>query len=143
MPYDEAKQRTWLSQAFKVGAALGLAGAWVTLGYGLFGTAVDREYAEELEAGGRFGVNFALYWPYYLLTLPVLGVAVLGLLRRPTTLVLIAVALAVDVLFATWILTVNENAYRIGLVEVALWAQLIHLLALGCLCLAWIVQPPE
>ncbi len=133
--------RAGWAHLFRIGAALAVLGAWTTLGYGLFGTAVDREFASELDAGGRFGVNFALYWPFYFLTLPVLAMSALALARRQARLLPPCAALTLSVVFATWMMTVRDNAYRPDLIEVALWAQLINLAALCCLSVARLVQP--
>jgi hypothetical protein len=61
-------------------SALAAAAAWGWLGYGLhFSTANQQEW-DDLDAGGRFAANFAVYWPYYLLTLAVAAVVIIALL---------------------------------------------------------------
>lgn len=84
-------------------AASLVAGAWATLGYGLLLSTPDPQEWQELEAGGRFAANFAVYLPYFALTLPVAITVALGLFWRhslaPTLLMLTAITIAG---FAYW-----------------------------------------
>ncbi|WP_433680536.1 hypothetical protein [Nocardia sp. CA-119907] len=56
----------YILQVIAVGA---LAAAWLAIGLGLFSGP-----AEDLEAGGRFAANFAVYWPFLFVISPVLFV---------------------------------------------------------------------
>ena len=137
----EHDRRRSVPHAFAVLSALAVVTGWAVLGHGLFGTPVDTHYADELDGGGWFGVNLALYWPFYLLTVPVVAGALSGLVRRPATLLPVASSLTLSALFTTWVISVDENAYRPELADAGLWVLAIDLGALVLLCTAALAQP--
>lgn len=78
--------------------------AWAMLGYGLLFSEHDLQAWDDLEAGGRFAANLAVYLPYLGLTPAIAAVVILGLLRPSTPLsVLVATAVVVIALFAWWV----------------------------------------
>jgi hypothetical protein len=93
-------------------ASLAVAAGWATLGYGMWFSPPDREAWGELEAGGRFALNFSAYAPYALLSLVVAVVVVLGLLPQPGWLSALAGMVALTALFTGWVLN------RPGLLDV-------------------------
>ncbi|TCC52150.1 hypothetical protein E0H73_40150 [Kribbella pittospori] len=89
---------------FKVLTALMVATAWSVLGYGLVFSRPDIRAWGELEAAGRFGMNFFVYMPYYALSLPLVAVAIVSLFPRPDRMFPLAGAMGLTGLFAVWIL---------------------------------------
>lgn len=85
-----------------------MAGAWAALGYGLLLSAPNQQEWHDLEAGGRFAANLAVYLPYYILTLPVAIAVVLGLLwmHGPTSTLLTLTSITIAG-FVYWI-TVHD-----------------------------------
>ncbi len=85
-----------------------MAGAWATLGYGLLLSAPNQQEWHDLEAGGRFAANLAVYLPYYILTLPVAIAVILGLLwmHGPTSTLLTLTSITIAG-FVYWI-TVHD-----------------------------------
>ncbi|MDH6464880.1 hypothetical protein M2302_005081 [Micromonospora sp. A200] len=77
--------------------------AWGALGYGLIFSTHDQQAWGDLEAGGRFAVNFSVYMPYYALTLPIAVVVTLGLLRAPDLLSPLATTTVGIALFVWWV----------------------------------------
>ena len=93
-------------------AALLLAGTWGIIHAGLFSAGDAYEWGE-LEGGGRFGVAFFAYLPYYALTLIVAAVVLAALLPLPgrfsggVMVALVATVVAVT-LFVAWLSSMEE-----------------------------------
>ncbi|WP_205752623.1 hypothetical protein [Cryptosporangium phraense] len=79
--------------------------AWSALGYGLFLSPSNQRAWDDLDAGGRFGANLAVYLPYLALAIPVTIVVLLGLLPRPAALSPLGCAAAGVAVFAAWVAT--------------------------------------
>jgi hypothetical protein len=92
-----------LRRMFKALTALMVAAAWAALGCGLVLSRPDVSAWGELEAGGRFGINLSVYLPYYVLSLPLVAVAIVSLLPRPDRMFPLAGAMGLAGLFALWI----------------------------------------
>ncbi|MFC4020927.1 hypothetical protein ACFOW4_23685 [Micromonospora sp. GCM10011542] len=84
-------------------AASMVAAAWGALGYGLIFSSHNQQAWGDLEAGGRFAANLTVYLPYYVLTLPIAAVVVLGLLGTRDLLYPLAAAAVAVALFALWV----------------------------------------
>ena len=89
---------------FKALTALMVATAWGTLGYGLVFSRPDTAAWDELEAGGRFALNFLFYLPYFALSLPLAAVTIVSLFPRPDRMFPLAGAMGLTGLFALWLL---------------------------------------
>ncbi|MGN9777532.1 hypothetical protein ACTMS0_17455 [Micromonospora sp. H33] len=97
-PSSFAVRRAWRRLAASMVAV-----AWAALGYGLIFSPHNQQAWGDLEAGGRFAANFAVYLPYHALTLPIAVVVLRGLLGRQDLLYpLIATTVAIA-LFALWV----------------------------------------
>ncbi|CRK55045.1 hypothetical protein [Alloactinosynnema sp. L-07] len=84
-------------------AGLVLAAGWVVLGRSIFFGTYDVGAIDDLEAGGRFAANFAVFWPFMLGTVIVGGVVVAALFPRPATAVPVLVTAVMCTLFAIWV----------------------------------------
>lgn len=93
-----------LRRRFKALTAVMVAAAWGALGYGLIFSRSDMDAWGELEAGGRFGINLAVYLPFYALSLPLVAVVIVSLFPRPDRMFPLAGAMALTGLFAFWVL---------------------------------------
>jgi len=78
--------------------------AWAVLAIGLFADPVDERASGELEAGGRFAINIALYLPYLFLSAAVVLAAVLSVLPRPGTTAPAVILVVVTTAFSLWTL---------------------------------------
>jgi hypothetical protein len=86
-------------------SALTVAAAWGALGYGLYFTTPDEQAWDDLEAGGRFAANFAVYLPYLALTLPVAAAVIYGSLARLNRLSPLWVITVAIAPFTIWVIT--------------------------------------
>lgn len=100
-----AREFALQQRVFRALSAILVAAAWASLGYGLIYSPSNQEAWDQLDAGGRFALNFDVYLPFFALTVPVVIVVVLGLLRVPTALSPLALTVVVVVLFAWWVTT--------------------------------------
>ena len=82
--------------------------AWAALTAGLFSGRFDSRAADDLEAGGRFAVNFSLYLPFLALSLVVVTTAVLSLLPMPRTLLPLVVLDVLALTFSLWTLQFQD-----------------------------------
>ncbi len=89
---------------FKALMALMVATAWGALGYGLVFSRPDVEAWDDLEAGGRFALNFTVYLPYLVLSLPLAAVTIVSLFPRPDRMFPLAAAMGLTGVFAVWLL---------------------------------------
>jgi hypothetical protein len=90
-------------RTFKAATGLIVAAAWGALGYGLVFSRPDVHAWDELEAGGRFGINLFVYLPHYALSVPLVAVVIVSLFPRPDRMFPLAGAMGLTGLFALWI----------------------------------------
>ncbi|MGC4895371.1 hypothetical protein [Micromonospora sp. DT31] len=138
MPTSKKHWRVWQAVA-----ACAVAAAWVVLGYGLRFSRPDPEGWDQFEAGGRFGLFFLIYLPFYLLTLAVAAVVVLALVsgRSPLPGTLTAVVLGVA-LFECWVALVGYPLFdaQPHLFASLTWSLVADGVALLALVGLWLTQ---
>jgi hypothetical protein len=137
-------------QLWRALTALAVAAAWTALTYGLYFSTSDPQAWDDLEGGGRFAANFAVYWPHFCMTLAVATVVIVGVLPIPTRLspqrarlratrvvIALVVTMVVVALFASWVLSQEyliEPSPSYPLVpqpELAAYAQLCRRIDVG------------
>ena len=92
----------------KVTSALGLLAGWLCLGNGIWFADYDEVAGGNLEAGGRFAMNFSIVLPYLGLSVIIALVFVLSLGSRPRTALPVLLALAVAFGFSIHVLGSDE-----------------------------------
>jgi len=120
----------WSEFLLRASSALLALAAWGILAAGLFRGEVDDQAVGELEAGGRFAINIALYLPYLAVSAVVVVATVLSLLPRLRTNVPVVALVATVVAFSLWTLGFQDlygarpqlPAYTQAAVELALMA---------------------